>query len=166
VNTRQMPKVGHSGSAHHASITIIPSAQETSNLHIVGVHWVSRFLNRHPAFKQAYTEHQERNRKSAEDPAVREHFYTMLANLIRRLGVKEENIWNCDEKGIIMGRNGQREMAIVRASKKDRTTSVSEGSREYCSVLETISAAGKVIPPFIIWQGKSHRESYYRAGFS
>ena len=39
-----------------------------------------------------------------------------------------------------------------------------EGSREFCSVLESVSAAGVVIPPFIVWQGKTHRESYYKKG--
>ena len=28
-------------------------------------------------------------------------------------------------------------------------------------VLDTINAAGSVIPPFIVWGGKTHRESYY-----
>ena len=37
-------------------------------------------------------------------------------------------------------------------------------SREFCSVLESVSAAGVVIPPFIVWQGKTHRESYYKEG--
>ena len=31
-------------------------------------------------------------------------------------------------------------------------------------MLETVNAAGIVIPPFIVWQGKSHRESYYKKG--
>ena len=29
-------------------------------------------------------------------------------------------------------------------------------------VLDTINAAGSVIPPFIVWGGKTHRESYYK----
>ena len=31
----------------------------------------------------------------------------------------------------------------------------------YDSVLDTINAAGSVIPPFIVWGGKTHWESYY-----
>jgi len=41
---------------------------------------------------------------------------------------------------------------------------MTEGSREFCSVLKTVSPGGVVIPPFIVWQGKTHRESYYREG--
>ena len=61
-----------------------------------------------------------------------------------------------------MGRNSKRTMAIVRSG--GRATAMTEGSREFCSVLETVNAAGMVIPPFIVWQGKSHRESYYKKG--
>ena len=58
-----------------------------------------------------------------------------------------------------MGRNTTHTMAIVRAG--GRSTAMTEGSREFCSILETVSAAGVAIPPFIVWQGKTHRQSYY-----
>jgi len=60
-----------------------------------------------------------------------------------------------------MGRNSRRVMAIV---VRHRSTAVTEGSREFCSVLETVSAGVVIIPPFIISQGKAHRESYYQEG--
>lgn len=81
---------------------------------------------------------------------------------MRRQGVKEDDIWNCDEKGTTMGRNGARDMAIVRVGHQGYA--VTEGSWEFCSVLETISATGQVLSPFIVWQGKTHRESYYQLG--
>ena len=58
-----------------------------------------------------------------------------------------------------MGRNTTRTMAIVRAGGK--SMAMTEGSREFCSVLETVSATGVAIPPFIVWQGKTHQQSYY-----
>ena len=64
-----------------------------------------------------------------------------------------------------MGRGGQREKAIVHAGRKE-AMALSEGSREFISVLETISAAGHIILPFIIYQGKIHRASYYLNGLS
>ena len=42
-----------------------------------------------------------------------------------------------------MGRNSTRTMAIVRAG--GRATAITEGSREFCSVLETVNASGQVI---------------------
>ena len=52
------------------------------------------------------------------------------------------------------------EKAIVRAGTK-QAMALSEGSREFVSALERISAAGQIIAPFIIYQGKTHRASYY-----
>ena len=99
-------------------------------------------------------------------------FLRKLDNLLRRKNIKPENIWNCDQKGeavvtliesklippligITMGQNNVRIIAIVRAS--GRATAITEGSREFCSVLETVNATGEVIPPFIVWQGRTHR---------
>ena len=41
---------------------------------------------------------------------------------------------------------------------------MTERSREFCSVLETVSAGGVIILLFIMWQGKTHQESYYKEG--
>ena len=56
----------------------------------------------------------------------------------------------------------QRTVAIVRASTKKGAVAMTEGSREFCTVLETVSAAGRVIPPFIVWGSKTHRDTYYK----
>ena len=34
-------------------------------------------------------------------------------------------------------------------------------NREFVTCLETVSASGKVIPPFIVWSAKSHIAGYY-----
>jgi len=44
-------------------------------------------------------------------------------------------------------------MTIVRVG--HRSTAMTEGSREFCNVLETVSAGGVIIPPFIVWQEKT-----------
>ena len=61
----------------------------------------------------------------------------------------------------MMRRNQIWSVAIVRRTTK-QATMVSEGSREFYSVLDTINAAGSAIPPFIVWKGKTHRDSYYK----
>ena len=190
VNERQMPQKGHRGGlvGKKASITnpqlraIASSTSSTSSvssstsstlfestppgpLHIVGIHWVDRFLKRNTGFKKTYVRFQERARAAASnDIELQDDFLRKLGNLLRRKDISPNNIWNCDEKGIIMGRNGSRTMAIVRAGGRSTARIMMEGSREFCSVLESVSAAGVVIPPFIVWQGKSHRESYYTEG--
>jgi len=58
-----------------------------------------------------------------------------------------------------MGRNSR---TIVRVGR--RSTAMTEGSREFCNVLKTASAGEVIIPPFIVWQEKTLRESYYQEG--
>ena len=64
---------------------------------------------------------------------------------------------NCNS-GITMGRNTICTMAIVRAG--GTSTAMTEGITKFCSVLEIVSATGVVIPPFIVWKGKTHQQSY------
>ena len=75
---------------------------------------------------------------------IQKDFFRDLANLARCKKVTLDNIWNCDEKGITMGRGGQREKAIVHAGRKE-AIALSEGLREFISVLEMISVAGRII---------------------
>ena len=150
--------------------------------HIVGKQWVDRFLERNAGFKSTYIRYQERARAAASnDIELQADFLRKLDNLVRRKQIKPENLWNCDEKGlshlskhpdtvslteigITMGRNTTRTMAIVRAG--GRSTAMTEGSREFCSVLETVNAAGVAIPPFIVWQHQQKDFCIYNPGIA
>ena len=59
-----------------------------------------------------------------------------------------------------MGRQSIKSKVIIRAGTKSAAGS-SDGNREFLSVFETVNAAGRVIPPFIVWTGNVHTESYY-----
>ena len=131
--------------------------------HIVGVNWVDRFLDHNSGFKKIYIRYQERARAAAtNDIELQADFLRKLANLVHRKKISPNNLWNCDEKGITMGRNSIHTIAIVQAG--GQAIAITEGSYKFCSVLETIGASGVVIPPFIVWQGKTHWKSYYREG--
>ena len=111
---------------------------------------MDRFLDRNSGFKKIYIRYQERVRAAAtNDIELQADFLCKLANLIQRKKIAQGDIWNCDEKGITMGRTSRRVMAIVRV--RGKRTALTEGSREFCSVLETVSAGGVIIPPFIVW---------------
>ena len=110
-----------------------PNSEGGSEVHSIGVHWVDRFLARNPKFKKRFVRYQERAHKAASsDEESQVHFLQLLSNLVRWHKVASEDIWNCDEKGIIMGRNQVRRVAIVCASTK-QPTMITEGSREFCS---------------------------------
>jgi len=55
---------------------------------------------------------------------------------------------------IVSGRNS-------RERSKNRTVQ-QLGSRESVSIIETITADGSYLPPFLIWQGQQHQETWYQ----
>ena len=52
-----------------------------------------------------------------------------------------------------MGLAVGRQKSIVRAKARTKVA-ITDGNREFCTVLETVSATGRVIPPFIVWGNK------------
>lgn len=73
----------------------------SSDIHVVGAHWVDRFLKRNSKFKKQYVRYQERARKAAEnDEESQAHFLRLLGNLTRRLNIlyttamRRESLWD------------------------------------------------------------------------
>lgn len=135
-----------------------------SSTHIIGQHWVQRFLSRNPDIKSTYVASMEKVRQdSGADQEAQDRFYITLEKVIKRYSIKAENLWNCDEKGIRMGKGNNRHKVIISVHTK-LPSLAEDGSREFVTTLESISAKGDVIPPFIIWSNQSHREGFYGAG--
>jgi hypothetical protein len=65
-----------------------------------------------------------------------------------------------DEKGFLMGL-AARARVICRSSTK-HVNVTQDGNRESVTVIETVSADGTVLPPFVIFKGKSHSIGWYR----
>lgn len=73
---------------------------DPESVHVVGINWVNRFLDRNQGLKRKYIRFQERARAAAtNDIELQADFLRKLANLIRRKKITADNIWNCDEKG-------------------------------------------------------------------
>ena len=128
---------------------------------IPGIHWGRHFLSRHPSIKLKYCQYLEKARTKVT-AAIEEQrkWYQTLRSLLRQYKIIPENLWNCDEKGIIMGLAVGHQKAIVRANARSKVART-DGNREFCSVLETINARGHVIPPFVIWANKVHCIGFY-----
>ncbi|KAI5811075.1 hypothetical protein DFH27DRAFT_605184 [Peziza echinospora] len=69
-------------------------------------------------------------------PEVPKRFYALIAHQIHLYGIPPPQLFNCDEKGITMGRTARGHN--VRGN----------SNRESATALETTSAAGNVLPPF------------------
>lgn len=88
---------------------------------IPGIHWGRRFLSRHPSIQLKYCQYLEKIRaKVSSTVEEQRRWYQTLRSLMRQYKIEPENLWNCDEKGIIMGLAVGRQKAIVRAKARTK----------------------------------------------
>lgn len=131
--------------------------------HVVGQHWPDRFIERHSTLQLNFVKYQEKSRRKAEaNIDIQRSFYRILAITIRKYKITPNNLWNCDKKGITIGRITGKEKVITRAgNRQTQRTITSDASREFVTTLECCNALGEIIPPFVCWQGKTHRAHMY-----
>jgi hypothetical protein len=87
----------------------------------------------------------------ASTDIIKAFFMLLMMPKIRR--VKQENRWNVDEVGMMegIGMNG-----LVLGHKEKKVALIKQpGSRSWITILECISAAGKLLPPMVIFKGKT-----------
>jgi hypothetical protein len=69
---------------------------------------------------------------------------------MRRLKVHPENIYNMDEKGFLLGIALKVKVSCRKGRKNPRYSQ--DGNREMVTVIECISAVGKVLPPMYMFR--------------
>lgn len=95
---------------------------------------------------------------------IHQAFMTFVVQTHIDLGITQaEQVWNCDEKG--MNTNPQRGQLILarRGAKDVYQLAPTEGKTQF-TVIFCGSAAGKLLPPFIIFKGKEIRTSMVVGG--
>ena len=69
----------------------------------VGKNWTSRFIQRHPDIKVRWTTSLEACRAQSLNPTLVREFFDLLRTIILEYGIPPENIYNMDEKGLLLG---------------------------------------------------------------
>ncbi|EED19259.1 transposon, putative [Talaromyces stipitatus ATCC 10500] len=125
----------------------------------VGTGWVYRFTKRigYTRVKQKII---DPKRLEAEDLGVIQTWFDRLEIQLRINKITPSKLWNFDETGFQVGQ-GKNE-SIVTQFPRTSTRIASASSRESLTIIESVSAAGKVIPPLIILKGKHHMEEWYQ----
>lgn len=84
-----------------------------------------------------------------------------LRQIICQYKLEAEDIWNFDEKGFILGL-AQKVKVICKRDQKGAQL-IQDGNHELVTDIETVSASGRVLPPFIIFKGKTHIAGWFPA---
>lgn len=118
----------------------------------VGVKWPSKYCSRHLDLRTRYTRSLEACRGRALNYDIISRYLSMLADLIERYKIKPHNIWNMDEKGILLGL-GKSINVIVDRAQKD-VNLLEDGNRELVTLIEAFNANGSAISPAAIFKGQ------------
>jgi hypothetical protein len=131
---------------------LVESAEAVSGLEL-GESWVSGFRGRFPDIKPFWSSTFEAPRAQALNRPSVSKFYALYLSLISEFNVKYWNIYNMDEKGVMMGRGGRRYVLVDR--NQSTVTHVENGNRQNVTIIECICADGTSITPRIIFKGKT-----------
>ncbi|KAI1007141.1 hypothetical protein K3495_g1079 [Podosphaera aphanis] len=124
----------------------------------LGKGWISSFLKRNKKISSVVGRKIDASRASAATPENSNAFFDLFVRTCDRLHVPTEDIWNMDETGIALGvcSNSQ----VLASPKKIKTYQKSPDNREWVSIIEAVSAAGKKSKCLVIFIGQSLQTSW------
>lgn len=138
----------------HREYAYFPRCYEIQPL---GKNWVSYFLKRQDELRICYVRSIDLERATANDnPALIMKFFTNYSDAKTQYNVKDNNTWNMDETGTLMGYAYSAKVVILRGRATNFKTI--DGSREWVSQIDCIGMGGTTIPPFIVFKGRVHTE--------
>ena len=122
----------------------------------IGVNWASNFVRRQKKLKTRLNRKMDYQRVLCEDPAIFRKWFDLVRDTIAKYGIAEEDIYNFDETGFLMGLLAASGMVITSAERRGRPRQAQQGNREWATVIQAVNSQGWALPPFIILAGKNH----------
>jgi hypothetical protein len=126
----------------------------------VGTRWAQRFVNRRQELKIRWNRPYDYQRALCEDPDIIRGWFRLVANTIAKYGIRDEDIYNFDETGFMMGKITAN-MVVTSAKRRGKAKRLQQGNREWVSVIQAICANGWAIPPVMVVAGKYHLSNWY-----
>jgi hypothetical protein len=117
--------------------------------------WVSRFVIRHKSeLESAYLYNRDLDGHRADSVRSYEVYFNTVNQKIQQYQISEDNIYNMDEKGFLLGRLNKVRRIFSRDLKGSGKLlgAVQDGSRNRSTVAATICADGTALAPLLIYQ--------------
>src|SRR5450432_2106696 len=70
---------------------------------LVGINWTSNFINRRTELKTKFSRKYDYKRALCEDLVIIGDWFKLVRNMVAKYGILEEDIYNFDEAGFMMG---------------------------------------------------------------
>jgi len=136
---------------------VITEARDASR---VGTRWASNFVKRQPQLKTRLSRAYDYQRALCEDPEKIAGWFGLFQNIKAKYGIQDEDIYNFDETGFMMGQITS-SMVITGADRSGRRKKVQPGNREWVTVIQGVCTDGWCVPPFIVVKGVYHLANWY-----
>lgn len=127
---------------------------------LVGKNWTSSFIARRKEIKTKFSRKYDYKRAQCEDPVILKAWFELVRNTIKKYGIQEEDIYNFDEAGFLMGVIATAKV-VTSSESRNRPKTAQPGNREWVSIIQGINSYGWTIPPFIIFKGGNHLSAWY-----
>jgi len=126
----------------------------------IGKNWASNFINRRPEIRAKINRRYDYKRALCEDPQIIGGWFKLVQNVKAKYGILEEDIYNFDEAGFMMGVIATAKV-VTSSEARNRPKRVQPGNREWVSIIQGINSAGWTVPPFIIFKAAIHLSAWY-----
>jgi len=124
----------------------------------VGKRWLQSFMDRNKEVKTLPGKSMDSDRYNGASTELIKAFFMLLSMPAVRI-VKQKNRYNIDEVGMMegIGLNG-----LFLGCKDKKSVLIRQpGSRSWITILECISATGKVLRPLVIFKGKTVQQQHF-----
>ena len=109
-------------------------------------------MSRHPQIRTAYVPPLDKERASAEDYGTLASWFELFSRFREEYAVKEQDIYNMDEKGFMQSVIAKLRVMISKYEKKAYMTQC--GNREWVFLVECVSMNSRLLRPSIILKAK------------
>lgn len=122
----------------------------------LGKNWSEKFLGRHPILQSKYSCTLDQKRFLAQNRDLIREWFDLYWHIKAQHSILDEDTYNIDENGYIMGVTGSFKMVFSKSQKQAFIKAFinQAGNWEWASLIEAISTTGHRLPLFVILKGK------------
>jgi hypothetical protein len=117
-----------------------------------GDRWLEGFRERNPDLVRRVTRPLDAPRAQALNHNNVAAFYALLKSLVEPYGIRPEDTYNMDEKGVMLGK-GQTGTHVLVDRNIKTVSNIEDGNRENVTIIECVCADGTAIRPGVIFKG-------------
>lgn len=126
----------------------------------MGKNWPDRFIKRKDELKTCWSRAYDCQRALNEDLVVIGRWFDLVRSVKEKYGILDEDTYNFNETRFIMGVIGSK-LVITGSERRGKRKAIQSGNREWTTIINAINAQGWVVPPFTIFAGKNHINTWY-----